>query len=97
MSEFFDYSAGRLVFTVDLVLSNVADLYQALTRQDLTSVDQVDLSAVKKLDSAGIALLLELKQMAACLTLIQPPAHLSTLLALYNLEAQFHLVEESRH
>jgi phospholipid transport system transporter-binding protein len=89
LSGFYEYSAGKLIFTTDLVLSSVAVLHKALSKFDLTAIEQVDLSAVKKLDSAGIALLLELKPASQPLTLVGSPSHLLTLLELYNLETQF--------
>lgn len=96
MSADFELMADRLVVRSDLVLSQVAELQKRIGQLDLSAVSKLDLSAVKALDSAGIALLLTLQQkVKGSLSIISPPAHLVTLLGLYNLEGQFKLDEQS--
>ncbi|UQB42929.1 STAS domain-containing protein [Thiomicrospira microaerophila] len=95
MNTDFEIKAERLIIRSDLVLSRVAELQKRIGQLDLSAVSQLDLSAVKALDSAGIALLLTLQQeLKGSLSIISPPAHLVTLLGLYNLESQFKLDEQ---
>ncbi|WFE68888.1 STAS domain-containing protein [Thiomicrospira sp. R3] len=96
MSPYFEFSAAKLVFTTDLVLPQISKLHSELRKSSLSELKQVDLSGVKALDSAGIALLLELQQGKNCpLVLLSPPAHLITMLELYNLDNQFELVKRA--
>lgn len=96
MSPYFEFTAAKLVVTTDLVLPQISKLHSELRKFSLSELTQVDLSGVKALDSAGIALLLELQQGKKCpLVLLAPPAHLITLLELYNLDNQFELVKRS--
>jgi len=93
LSSLYEISGDTLFLTGDLVLVNVAKFEKALRPIDLSSLKKVDLSLVERLDSAGIALLLELRQKIQSLILVHAPAHLVTMLAFYNLTSQFEWVE----
>jgi ABC-type transporter Mla MlaB component len=93
LSSLYETSGETLSLNGELVLVNVAKFEKALSAIDLSSLKKVDLSRVTRLDSAGIALLLTLRQKTQSLMLVHAPMHLVTMLDLYNLTSQFERVE----
>lgn len=86
---FFEIQNQQLRLCQPLTLEQVPRIWRALLSADLTAVQQLDLSQVDKLDSSGIAFIIELqRKIGQPITLFNGPSYLSTLLSLYNLESQ---------
>lgn len=89
-------SEGRLIFKNALMLSNLAEVWAELASINMLDVMTLDMAEVSQIDSAGIALLLDLQQRcSARLVLANPPASLKTLLSLYNLTEILPIAKET--
>ena len=89
-------SGGRLTFNTPLMLPNLTQVWSELESINMADLVTLDLAKVSQIDSAGIALLLDLQQRcSARLSLIHPPASLHTLLSLYNLTEILPISEET--
>lgn len=96
MKSISQESGGRLIFNTPLMLPNLASLWNELGSINMADLVKLDLAGVSQIDSAGIALLLDLQQRcSARLSLIHPPASLHTLLSLYNLTEILPISEET--
>lgn len=89
-------SGGRLTFNTPLMLPNLTQVWSELESIKMADLVTLDLAKVSQIDSAGIALLLDLQQRcSARLALIHPPASLHILLSLYNLTEILPISEET--
>lgn len=89
-------SEGRLIFKNALMLSNLAEVWAELALINMLDVVTLDMAEVSQIDSAGIALLLDLQQRcSARFVLANPPASLKTLLSLYNLTEILPIAKET--
>ncbi|WP_029934018.1 STAS domain-containing protein [Thiomicrospira pelophila] len=89
-------SEGRLIFKKALMLSNLSEVWAELASINMLDVMTLDMAEVSQIDSAGIALLLDLQQRgSARLVLASPPASLQTLLSLYNLTEILPIAKET--
>ena len=78
---------GRLVFSGDLVQSAIAALWPRLPRHG-DRIDAFDLTAVPRVDSAGVALLSWLLARHPAATIIGAPAGLAGLRTAYRMDAR---------
>lgn len=89
-------TGGLLKFNNALMLSNLAEISAELATINMADIVMLDLAKVTQIDSAGIALLLELQQNSkAQIELVNPPSSLETLLSLYNLTEMLPIAEET--
>lgn len=88
--------SGSLRINAELTLPGLPGLWAELNSVSLADVLRVDLGEVSQVDSAGIALLLEMqKRSSTPFSLMHPPASLKTLLGLYNLTEILPITEET--
>lgn len=80
--------SNDLLLSLDLLLANLSEqTYPAIDTYQ--TVDKVDLSQLNKVDSAGVAYLVQIKTQYPALLLINASAKLRVLAELYGVEDLF--------
>tara|TARA_R110001592_G_scaffold310472_1_gene585015 strand:- start:1172 stop:1423 length:252 start_codon:yes stop_codon:yes gene_type:complete len=80
--------SNDLLLSLDLLLANLSEqTYPAIDTYQ--TVDKVDLSQLNKVDSAGVAYLVQIKTQYPALLLINASAKLRVLAELYGVENLF--------
>lgn len=84
-----------LTLEQDLVINQIAEVADFYSKQDLSQVNQIDLSKVKSIDSSGLAWLVTLQEsLGRGVEICSMPENAKVLLRLYKLENILKLVGE---